>query len=126
MREILFRGKSTKNNKWAYGYYVYDGILKEHLILWNEDNEYADRGEYIDPKTLGQYTGLKDKNENKIFEGDILSYSDINESTGKYIVKWKDSSSQFVAMNDINFIPTWIWDKLQIIGNIHDNKELIK
>ena len=122
MREILFRGKSTKNNKWAYGYYVYDAILKEHLILWNEDNEYADRGEYIDLKTLGQYTGLKDKNGKKIFEGDILAYQK-DDNSNNYIVKWKESGSQFVAMNDINFTPTWVWEKLEIIGNIHDNKE---
>ena len=122
MREILFRGKSTKNNKWAYGYYVYDAILKEHLILWNEDNEYVDRGEYIDLKTLGQYTGLKDKNGNKIFEWDILAYQK-DDNSNNYIVKWKESGSQFVAMNDINFTPTWVWEKLEIIGNIHDNKE---
>ena len=112
MREIEFRGICKYSSNWIYG-------LKDNSF-WNN----------IDLNTLGQYTGLKDKNGTKIYEGDVLM-----DGIGiDGIVVWVDAIAQFsVDVNNQLFMlnkgnPT---KSLQlgyttVIGNIHENKELIK
>ena len=127
MREILFRGKQIDNGEWAYGYYeFYNG---GHYI--NVQTDRVNSGGYpirefieVIPETVGQCTGLTDKNGKKIFEGDICQrrsyYSDnIVISAVTY------TDGQFLAMADENSGFN-LSDKLEIIGNIHDNLELLK
>ena len=122
MREILFRGKRTNNGEWVEGDLIHlpNGIS----IL---ANGYA----YVIPETVGQYTGLTDKNGKKIFDGDIIDTPD------RLIkVVWFTGNAQFDInfiryANDIiitNFKGIHMRDlkEYEIIGNIHDNPELLK
>ena len=135
MREILFRGKRMDNGEWVEGY-LYEhkpalvGIVSENdvpdpsrwFILktgfadWNLPRpvEFIE----VNPSTVGQYTGLKDKNGKRIFEGDILSLR-----TGRpHVVMFEDGS--FVLENTA--ISVRFANKFEVIGNIHDNPELLE
>lgn len=134
MREILFRGKQVDNGEWVEGYYVRLNS-KEHRIY----NGYAetDCGEFfpdcytVNPKTVGQYTGLTDKNGKKIFEGDIVQEDDVIHN-GEIQIKGKVGS---ISLEKSCFVVLYndTWDFLQtnakvvlVIGNIHDNPELLE
>jgi len=136
MREIEFRGKWKSNGKWIYGSLV-DKRSGERLISrYNEMLEFE--GRYVHPETVGQYTGLLDKNGKKIFAGDIVkrsfgvgystarypSFADGTErvSVGAVEYDCKLAGYRFLEqMDDINFVVT-----VEVIGNIHDNPELLE
>ena len=120
MREILFRGKQKDNGEWVEGYYNYatDGYnLELHLI---SDKITGIHTEVI-PETVGQYTGLTDKNGKKIFEGDIVrnpETSDVGEiyfdtNTATFAIKFASFIVNFCDYNNSD---------VEVIGNIHDKK----
>lgn len=137
MREVIFRGKRIDNGEWAFGSYCLAETLdrngNEHCII-----EYAaNGGSYrVDPSTIGQYTGLTDKNGKKIFENDIIdaskswwhAYGPAGHSSPIIAVEWNDYHCGFDPFADYDcdcgvYIDP---DKVEVIGNIHDNPELIK
>lgn len=146
MHEILFRGKRADNGEWVEGNLNIDPDLKTALIWWfdyssSEDGmERLEKDESVDPSTVGQFTGLTDKNGRKIFEGDIVSgiaYS--SENIGEIV--WTDKIAAFRVRYRCREDPT-AWENssirkavsygkkneyaAKIIGNIHDNPELLE
>lgn len=133
MREILFRGKSEYNGEWIFG-----SLHIEYGETDKDGNRNLDhrilgmRGEcdYVIPGTVGQFTGLIDENGKKIFEGDIVHVHDclvrcdapFHEFDG--VVEHRNAS--FVIVDDFITHYRWIDYDVTVIGNIHDNPELLE
>ena len=131
MREILFRGKRKEMGEWIYGWlghlHSYNPQAKSiSSIYFTEITEdYESRSNIIvDYKTVGQYTGLTDKNGKKIFEGDICKHR--SNYSGDFVISIVTyTDGQFLSMVNENSGFN-LSDKLEVIGNIHDNPELLK
>lgn len=128
-REILFRGWNEKNKKWLYGYYFVS--RGKHFISPGAFvNPLASYEDYVvDADTVGQYTGLKDANAVKIFEGDII----IEVDSFRHVIQYKKNAAKFVAIlegiSDVycGIDQQWMDKyKMVIIGNVHETPELIK
>ena len=128
MREILFRGKRTDNGEWIYG----DLMQNVDCIKIREqekDVKHIAKSFEIDLETVGQYTDLADKNGKRIFEGDILLLDDINGivnyGTGCFCVKLSGPDYLYHNNPAIDIVLNE-YPGLEVIGNIHDNPELLK
>lgn len=136
-REILFRGKRKDNGNWIEGYFVLlainDGL--KHAIYKGTDEGRFILFEVI-PETVGQFTGLCDKNGNKIFEGDILTLEDtyngdVQFSCGVFGIEWTEMKRHknlrgFGARHNLRTFEDGVNEDLEIIGNIFDNPELLE
>ena len=122
MREILFRGRTIAYDSWVEGFYVYDPDYKTHSIaLMESPYDWYD----VDPETVGQFTGLLDMNGRRIFEGDVVFNPYIRESfSPRRAVEYADGG--FGPFVGESFGSLWKPNEVMVIGNIHDNPDLIK
>ena len=127
MREILFRGKRTDCEAWVEGDLIQafrGNQLSSCSIMPNTPTAYCWK---VDPKTVGQYTGLTDKNGKKIFEGDIVERVSDGE---RAIINWLRYSACFGLSFDgwCNGFDDYDFslNDFKVIGNIHDNPELLE
>ena len=132
-RQIKFRGKDEFGN-WCYGHlvdYDDDGMEIQGYDIYQDGNEEW-KSRAVDPDTVGQFTGLYDSVGNEIYEGDILRFG--NSPSGICEAKWNESIAAFCIRfsfeNKLGCRPLGNWVKcersIEIIGNIHDNPELLK
>lgn len=134
MREILFRGRRIDNGEWVEGYYAKAKHIiseKEVHVIFHTDltlfphSEFSSYEEVI-PETIGQYTGLKDKNGRRIFEGDVVEYIrrkyhvDMAEERCGW---WPFACGDGCGCCEIDTISP---SECVVIGNIHDNPELLE
>ena len=127
-REILFHGKRADNREWVYGYLIGNNVIVGEVVDFDEDYFNTEFWYKVDPETVGQFTGLTDKNGTKIFEGDIVRFYDDSEDelTNGVVIFNADLCSFCVSMKgheDVMLMAHW---QYEVIGNIYDNLELLK
>lgn len=120
MRTIKFRARNL-DGEWRYGFYVEEerqtinGFEKKHFIV-------NDGHRYVDPSTVGQFTGLLDKDGKEIYEGDILQETD----SGKTVLVVYEAPEFCYADNIFGYRFLNLPENFSVIGNIHDNPELLR
>jgi len=133
MRTIKFRGKA--HGRWIYGGLVYSDNI-EPAIYFEVGNKVYKRIDwaYVDPATVGQFTGMLDKNGKEIYEGDIIKivekFDDENVYTSNGVVCFEEGIYEVQNGKHFAYLG-WLMHndditKLEVIGNIHDNPELLK
>lgn len=156
-REILFRGKDKETGKWIYGNLIHredespvPETSETYSVDYISDCSLNSTEREVDSNTIGQYTGMIDKNKNKIFEGDILKHILSDGTIVYFIIKWCTISRKLMPIKgfiyDDNEVQlngwTFIWKKfalypsiidnipdnerMEIVGNIYDNPELVE
>ncbi len=124
MREIKFRGK-TYENEWVYGSFIDAGSKK---FIWNR---YPIE---VYPESVGQFIGLKDKKLKEIYEKDIVKVIEEDGTEHIHYVEYKVEKSEYPAFDlypeidvEFNTLQFYVINKnIEVIGNIFDNKELLK
>lgn len=115
-REIQFRGKSIEtDSQWVYGY-----LNKDDGGLFIP--QCCGLGPYVIPETVGQYTGLKDRNQTRIFEGDVVEVERLSGPPFTGVVKYFDNEGGFVVCNKFHYVANLnnaVW--LTVLGNVYDD-----
>jgi hypothetical protein len=124
MREILFRGKRVSDGEWVYGNYGFNDTVtaENHYIFQNKAWEF-----FVDPATVGQYTGLTDKNGKRIFEGDILQNEEgcLFGASYRFCVEFYPGRFYGESGGLLTITPGEMY-LCEVIGNVHDNPELME
>lgn len=140
MQLIKFRGRSEKTGAWVYGFlverhqkYIVEEIMKSGPEYW----------ELVDPETVGQFTGLRDKNGMEVYEGDVIRYEGYDGTIDHAEVVWNQdflawmvddrSGRGLISLYDLTAEKTldedtgqFNCDEVEVIGNIHEKTELLE
>ena len=129
VRTIIFRGKRIDNGEWVEGaympYYYSTRYGKVAAIFTNDDVLCKTCCYPVDPSTVGQYTGLKDKNGKRIFEGDIVQ-AHFRTNHSKQIFRVTFDDGMFIFNNGYVKLPVRGIYGIKVIGNVHDNPKYMK
>ena len=139
-REILFRGKRIDTGEWVEGDLFQDKDFEITCITkWECSAKTSfrqwDPSKYlVDPETVGQYTGIYDKNGRRIFEGDIVTIPNSKKQGLPAVIRWSQSETRFEISRmgyqplplDPLFSRNGYYSRCEIVGNIHDNPELLE
>lgn len=143
MRTIKFRGRSLDGKEWYHGDLEYNRVDNIARIHTYDKDGYYIRQYYVNPDTVGQFTGLKDKKDKEIYEGDIM-YSEFSDGSGGYsLIGWNEREASFGMMDAYsyqskqegydfpefkNYVLIAHLQKAlicEVVGNIYDNPELL-
>ncbi len=124
MREILFRGKRVDNGEWVYGDLLHPDLYGNGYSIEDFTKEKGNCFDVI-PETVGQYV-MTDSIGNKIFEGDIVKGTDQLEKELEVYGYIDHKNGSFVIVGDFMTHYRWLDYDVEVIGNIHDNSELLK
>jgi uncharacterized phage protein (TIGR01671 family) len=137
-REIIFRGKRIDNGEWLFGdlRHIFHGEYRAHIVDNSNGLNNGVCGLEVDSSTIGQFTGLTDKNGRKIFEGDIIKWKYLCNDHLVYQVVYEKGTAGFVTRRNFNnrdgidcysdSVFDDDGDMSEVIGNIHDNPELLE
>ena len=137
MRQIKFRAQDIASNKWLYGDLRYH---KDDICIFEQE---GNNGEQVKRDTVGQYTGLHDRKDREIYEGDILFVEFADNSGGNQLVGWNEETASWGIMSTYEYQSLMEGDDwpefknhtllsflegnivCEVVGNIHDNPELM-
>ncbi len=128
MREVLFRGKRVKDGKWVDGS-LFSSMTGQKFIRWEveDDGAIEEIVQYeVVPETIGQFTGLVDRNGKRVFEGDIVLVNG-TKRVGKYVtsIVFKDGCYMLEENKTYLIDSKCLLAVISVVGTIHDNKDLL-
>lgn len=136
MREIKFRGRRVDNGEWVYGYLQKQAVEgEEYYITW-PCTELINNCRVVIPKTIGQFTGLYDKDKKPIYEGDIIDIHQTINGYNQFVIEYKDYGfgAKYYNQKENKAIRWYEYDldelfdvnesekEIEVIGNIHDKE----
>ena len=135
MREILFRGKRTDNGEWVEGDLLQTRYHSGHIEYQIMPQTPVSSAYPVLPETVGQFTGLTDKNGKRIFEGDICKFKRFNDvhigkvvfnvTTASFIMWYQPIVGAYGEKATQKMLLS-VCDNIEVVGNIHDNPELME